>query len=95
MQGLDSRMELNAHANMPVVGQNCYILSESVNFAEVNALSPIYKTKKIPIVDAAVQYNCTHSIMTYILVIWNALHVTSMTNNPPSPFMMQEAGIMV
>ena len=45
--------------------------------------------------DAAVQYNFPHSMMTYILVIWNALHVTSMMNNLISPFMMQEVGIML
>ena len=80
---------------MPVVGQNCYILSNSVTFVEFNAFSPDYETKNIPIVDAALQYNCPHSMMTYILVIHNALHVTSMTNNMTPPSMIQEAGIMV
>ena len=39
-QSLDSRTELNSHANMKVVGHNCYILSESGTFAEFNAFSP-------------------------------------------------------
>ena len=94
-QGLDSRTDLDSHANMPVVGQNFYILSDSENFAEVNAFSPEYETKKILIVDAAVQCNFPHSIMTYIPVIHNALYVTSMTNTTTPPFMIQEAGIMV
>ena len=84
-QGSDSSTELDSHTNMPVVGQNCYIVSDSGNFAEVNYFSPDYKTKKIPIVDSVVQYH--FSTITYILVIRNALHVTSMTNNlihPPS-----------
>ena len=34
-------------------------------------------------------------MMTYILVIRDALHVTSMTNNPNPPLMIQEAGKMV
>ena len=88
-QGLNSRTELNSHENMPVVGQNCYILSDSNNFAEVNAFSPDYDTKNIPIVDTAVQYGCPHSMMTYILVIWNALHVTSTKIGLIPPFMMQ------
>ena len=33
--------------------------------------------------------------MTYILVIRDALHVTSMTNNPNPPLMIKEAGKMV
>ena len=84
----DSRTELNSHANMPVVGHNLYILSDSGTFSEVSAFSPDYKTKKIPIVDAAVQYNFPHSMMTYILFIRDSLHVTSMTNNLIPPFMM-------
>ena len=54
IQNLDSRTEIDSHANMPVVGHNCYILSDSDTFAEVNAFSPDYKTKKILIVDASV-----------------------------------------
>ena len=90
MQGSDSRTELDSYANMPVVGKNCYILYESGTFAEVNTFSPDYETKEIPIVEKSVQYDCPHSMMTYILVIWYALHITSMTNNLIPPFMMQE-----
>ena len=41
----DSRTELDFHANMPVVVQNCYILYDSWNFAEANAFSPEYEEK--------------------------------------------------
>ena len=51
-QGLDSRADIDSHTNIPVVGQNCYILSDSGIFSEVNALSPENKTKKISIVEA-------------------------------------------
>ena len=94
-QGLDSRTEINSQANMPVVVQNCYIIYDSGTFEEVNAFLPDYETNNIPIVDAEVQYYPPHSMMTYILVTRNALHVTSMKNNTTPPFMMREAGIMV
>ena len=93
--GSDSRKELDSHAKMTVVGHNCYILSESGTFAEVNSFSLDYEKKKIPIVDAAVQYDYPHSMMTYILVIRNNLQINSMTNNMIPPFMMQESEIMV
>ena len=32
-QGSDSRTQLNSHANMSVLGQNCYILYDLVTFA--------------------------------------------------------------
>ena len=94
-QGSDSRTELDSHANMPVVGQNFYILFDSGIFSEVNAFSPDYTTKNIPIVNAAVRYDFPHSMMTYISVIWNAFHVTSMTNNLIPALMIQESRIMV
>ena len=68
------------------------MLSDSCTFTESNAFSPDYETKNIPIVDAAVRYDCPHSMMTYILVIRNSLHVTSMTNNFTPPFMMHRWG---
>ena len=51
-QGLESRTDLDSHANMPVVGQNYYIISDSGTFAEVNDFLPEYETKNIPILDA-------------------------------------------
>ena len=65
------------------------MLSDSCTFTESNAFSLDYETKNIPIVDAAVQYDCPHNVMTYILVIRNALHFTSMTNNLIPPFMIR------
>ena len=50
-QGSDSKTEVDSYTIMSVVRKNCYILSDSGTFAEVNALSPDYKTKNIPIVD--------------------------------------------
>jgi hypothetical protein len=42
-----------------------------------------------------VKYECPRDGTSYILVIRNALHVPSMTNNLIPPFMMREAGITV
>ena len=80
---------------MPVVVQNSYILSDSGTFSEINTFSPDYEIKKILTVDVAVQYECPHRMMTYILVIRYALHVTTMTNILTPPFMMRETVIMV
>ena len=82
----DSRTELDSHANMPVVGRNSYILSETGNIADVKAFSPDFQTMQIPIVDAAVRYDCPYDMKSYILVIRNALHVPSMGKQLNSPF---------
>ena len=80
----ESRTELDSHANMPAVGMNAYVISDTGRVADVNPFTPDYKSMLIPIVDAV-----------YILVIRNALHVPSMKNNRLPPFVLREAGIRV
>ena len=74
---------------MCVVGQHVHILAESGKYVDVNPFTPQYKA---PIVDAAVQYDSPYDGKTYILVLWNAIHVPSMTNNL---LLLREAGIVV
>ena len=57
----ESRMELDSHANMPVVGNHAYILSDTGRTADVNAYNPQYEAMVIPIVDAAVQFSCPYT----------------------------------
>jgi hypothetical protein len=92
---ISSRTELDSHANMPVVGRNAYVISRSGEMADVSPFSPDYKSMAIPIVDAAVLYECPLKGEPYILVIRNALHVPSMKGNLMPPFVMREAGVQV
>ena len=92
---VESRMELDSHANMPVVGKHAYILSDTGCTADVKSYNPQYEAMVIPIVDAAIQYDCPYTGENYILVIRNALHVPSMDNHLIPPFIMREAGIEV
>ena len=90
-----SRMDLDSLANMAVVGRHAYILSDMGRTAKVNPFTPDYKSMQVPIVDAAVQYECPYSGMLHILIIRNALHVPSMKHNLVPPFMIREEGIQV
>jgi hypothetical protein len=90
-----SRTELDTHANMPVVGKNAYIISDTGRIAEVNPFTPDYAPMQVPIVDAAVRYDCPYDGQPHIFVIRNALHVPSMKNNLMPPFFMREAGVKV
>ena len=49
----------------------------------------------MPVVDAAVAYDCEYTGTTILLVIRNALHMRSMHANLIPPFMMRLAGIEV
>ena len=93
--GEQSRTELDSHANMPVVGKNATILSDTGRSCDVSAFTPDYEPMKVPIVDAAVQYECPYNGTTHILVIRNCLHVPTMSNNLIPPFIMREAGIEI
>ena len=95
MQNEDSRTELDSHANMPVVGRNACILSDTGRTAEVTPYTPDYEPMQLKIVDAAVKYESPYTGTIYILVIRNALHVPAMKNNLIPPFMMEEAGVIV
>jgi hypothetical protein len=92
-----SRTELDTHANMIVAGKHCYVIAWTGRNATVNPFTPDYDAlKEVPIVDAAIMYECPYSGKEYILVLLrNALHVPSMDNNLIPPFVMREAGLIV
>ena len=96
MEVLDSRTELDSHANMVVFGRNSIVIAESGRYAEVNPFTPdLDSLKRVPIVDAAIAYDCPYSLKTYILVARNVLHVPTMEHNLVPPFIMREAGLEV
>ena len=88
------RLELDSHANMPVVGKGAHV-EYTGRTADVNAFSPNIATSQLPIVDAVVQYDCAHSGQSYLLIIRNDLYVPEMNNHLIPPFIMREAGIKV
>ena len=62
-----SRTELDTHVNMPVVGLECYVISDTGKTAKVFPYRPDYESKEIPIVHAAVQYDCPYTGTAYVL----------------------------
>ena len=66
---MDSRMKLDSHANMAVIGRHAHILSTSDRTVEVNAFTPEHATIKAPLVDAALQYDSPYNGKSYILVV--------------------------
>ena len=65
----ESRTEFDSNANLPVIGQHPQIISDTGRVAEVNPFTPDYKVTNVPIVDAAIQYDCPYNDQTYMLVI--------------------------
>ena len=66
---LSHQTELDSHVNMPVVGCNAYVFSDSGQTASVSPYNPDYPSNEIPIVDAAVLCTDSYRGTEYILVI--------------------------
>ena len=90
-----SRTEFDSHANMPLVGKEAYIISETGKTVSVYPYSPEYPPKELPIVDAAVVYESPYNGERYVLVVRNAISVMSMAHNFIPPFIIREAGVQV
>lgn len=81
---------------MIVFGCDATILQETGQHVDVNGFAEECQVlEKLPIVDAAVAYDCPYSLKTFILVGRNAICVPSMTHNLVPPFIMREAGLEV
>ena len=95
--GIDPRTELDSHANMMVLGKNCFVF-DNVHGRTCD-VEPFDKNlgtaKQIPVVDAALAYDCPYTHETYLLIVRNALYIESMENNLVPPFIMREAGLLV
>lgn len=88
--------ELDSHADSPVIGKYAWILEDTGRRATVTGFtSDLGKPIWVPVVNAAVAYDCEFSGETRILVLCNALHFQNMENNLIPPFMMRLAGIEV
>ena len=78
----NGRTELDSHSNMVVVSRHAYILNSSGRTAQVSPLTPEYELlKEVPIIDAAVEYDCPITDKSFILVFHNALSVLLMDHN--------------
>ena len=91
-----STTELDSHADSPVVGKYCKILELTGKTVKVSGFtSDLGQPLEVPVVNAAVAYDCIYTGMTYILVIYNALYFRNMEVNLIPPFMMRLAGLQV
>ena len=88
-------MELDSHANMPVIGKNAYVIRDSGRKASVTPYSPEYQAKELSIVDALVLYQDEVYGKEYLLLIRNALYVPSLQHHLIPPFILREKGIQV
>ena len=85
-----NKSELDSHANMIVLGKECFIFESTGKTCNVQPFSDeLGVASDVPIVDAALAYDCPFTNYTYILIVRNALHIASMNHNLIPPFIMR------
>eukprot|EP00957_Ditylum_brightwellii_P187339 14268246-Ditylum_brightwellii.AAC.1 len=52
-----SRTELDSHANMPVMGSDALVVSDTGRLMKVNPFTPDYDVMKVKLVDVALKYD--------------------------------------
>jgi hypothetical protein len=88
--------DLDSHANMIVLGKQCFIISYSGKYIDVNAFADaVGGLTQVPIVDAAITYDCPYSHKSWLLIVRNVLYFRLMDNNLIPPFILREAGLIV
>ena len=88
---IDSVTELDSHANMVVLGSECFVFEWSGKTCTVNPFTDqLGSAKDVPIVDAAIAYDCPYTNVSYVLIIRNALYMPSMRSNLIPPFIMRQ-----
>ena len=91
----DSMAELDTHANMAVVGSQAAVFHTG-RTTEGRAFSDeMDNIESMPIVDAALAYDCPKTLKTYLLILKNALHIPSIQHNLILLFIMIGDGLEV
>lgn len=91
-----SKVELDSHADSPVVGNNAHILEYTgKKVSVVGFTNALGKSLLVDVVHAAVVYDCDTTGQSFLIVIHNAIYVKSMDVCLINPFIMRLAGIQV
>ena len=91
--GDSSILELDGHADSPVVGSEDLIIRTHDSKVRVNGFTPVLGSKTVDVVDAAITYECEFTGKMLIMIIRNGLHLKEMKHNLLSPFIMRLAGL--
>ena len=92
----DGNLELDSHADSPVLGRGAKIVRQTGRKVSVRGFSDeLGHPINVEVVDGILKYECELTGNEYILVIRNALHLPSLKNHLIPPFMMRLASIEV
>ena len=91
-----SAIELDSHADSPVVGMHASIIRMTGKQVKVSGFTDrLGSAIPVDVVDAAVVYDCEYTGKSYTMIIRNALYMKEMKVHLIPPFMMRLADIEV
>ena len=89
-------LELDSHADSPVVGNGAHILEQTGRKVSVSGFTnELSKPMLVDVVNAVITYDCPRTGLSYPLLINNALFVPSIDCCLINPFIMRLAGVQV
>ena len=89
-------LELDSHADSPVVGNGAHILEQTGRKVSVSGFTnELGKPMLVDVVNAVITYDCPRTGLSYPLLINNALFVPSIDCCLINPFIMRLAGVQV
>ena len=91
-----ARMELDSHADTCAIGDACLVLQDTGRTVTVEGyMESAGSSNEVPVVTAAVAYDCPTTFNTYILIFHEALRVYGMSTHLINHFQLREQGIIV
>ena len=91
-----TRAELDSHADTCSFGSTCLVIENTGRTVSVEGFGEeLGQVNDIPIVQAAVAYDCPATSQTYILLFNESLYIPSMTYHLLNPNQMRLQGIIV
>ena len=91
----ETTTKLDTHVNMAVVGNQATVFHTGRTAEVRDFYDEVEKIESVPIVDAALAYDCPKYLKTYLLIVKNELHILSMKHNLIPPFIMWESRLEV
>ena len=89
------RMELDSHADTCAVGKGCLILGDTGRTMTVGGFEDGMQIDDVPVVHAAVAYDCPRTFKKFILIFHEALYFPDMEMHLLNPFQMRNQVIVV
>ena len=81
LQTIESKMELDTHANTMVLGKNCLIIQDFGKAVSVSGRNASAGSTKCPTVSGVVAYNHPHMGVTYMLIWHQSIYLVTMDNH--------------